>query len=129
MKDSNWNWWNLYIDDTVTNIVWSIYLDKSVFNYKSLYSWANPTNLWILTQSDSIANFKNQLYIQGSLFSENTIWGSRAHPLQCPYYITAYCNEEEAQKYDLNYLRRYFRFDSDLNSTLDTVANLWNSAN
>ncbi len=121
LKDSNWNWWNLYIDDTVTNIVWSIYLDKSVFNYSAILNR-------VTLQSDSIANFKNQLYIQGSLFSENTIWGSRANPLQCPYYITVACSQEEAQKYDLNYLRRYFRFDSNLDSILDTVANSWYSA-
>jgi len=35
----------------------------------------------------------------------------------------------EAQKYDLNFLRRYFRYDSDDDGSLDTIANGGISAN
>jgi len=52
---------------------------------------------------------KNQLYIYGTLFTENTIGASKNIIPVCPYYIDdSVCTQAEAQKYDLNYIRRYF---------------------
>ena len=100
LKNSNWVWWNIYIDPSVTRIDWIMYADKSLisYNWTELDWW---TNQYVL---------RNQLYIYGSVFSENTIWGARETPPVCPYYIDAStCNLPNiAQKYDLNFLRRYF---------------------
>ncbi len=104
LSDINWNGWNIYIDPSVTNIVWTMYADKALISYNWLELW------WWMDQN----LLKNQLHIYGSIFSENTLWWSINNI--CPYYITSgdcitWNNQEkrmEAQKYDLNYLRRYF---------------------
>lgn len=57
-----------------------------------------------------ISELKNQLYIFGSLISYNTIGGARANPVTCPAVIPS-CTQDNAQKYDLNYLRRYYLFE------------------
>ncbi|MDD3302290.1 MAG: InlB B-repeat-containing protein, partial [Candidatus Gracilibacteria bacterium] len=75
----------------------------------------------------TFSELKNQLYIYGSLFSENTVGGSRANPLKCPYYITTCTSIEEAQKYDLNYLRRYYLKDTNGDGVGDTSAGLLGS--
>lgn len=99
LKDNNWNWWNIYIDPNVSYIKAVMYADKSLISY----DWTNE--LWWDT---NFTTLKNQLYILGSVFSENTIGWSRWFPIKCPYYITNCSSVEEAQKYDLNYLRRYY---------------------
>lgn len=102
LKDDNWKWGKIYIDPNVTQIHASLYADKSVLSF-------DGTNELSISTPQSI--LKNQLYIYGTVFSENSIWGSRSNPLVCPYYKKvdpAYvCTLEESQKYDLNYLRRY----------------------
>jgi len=70
LKDDDWKWWNVYIKPSVTNIVWSIYADKSILSYDTTYcaSWELTTSCgW--TQ----AVLANQLYIYGQVFAENTI--------------------------------------------------------
>lgn len=39
----------------------------------------------------------------------------------CPYFINTLCSAL-SQKYDLNYLRRYFRYDSDNDTILDSFS-------
>ena len=116
----NGKWWNIYINPDVTDIHAILYADKSVIS-------ANDMNAnWFIEATEeydggnSVASDLNrQLYIKGSIFSENTIWGSRKNPIACPYFVNTGCDIETAQKYDLNYLRRYFRYDSDGNGSLD----------
>lgn len=48
----------------------------------------------------------NQLYINGSVISRNTIGGSQKTPLSCPYTIEN-CTKDEAAIYDWNYFRTY----------------------
>lgn len=98
LKDKNWNWWNIYIDPSVTNIVWTLFAEKSII----WYNWTNEID-W----STEIKILKNQLHIYWNVFSENTIWWSRESTPRCPYFIWS-CDLEIAQKYDLNYLRRYY---------------------
>jgi hypothetical protein len=110
MKNPEWKWWNIYIHPGVTRIDWILYADKSLISYNwSELDWS--TNQYTL---------RNQLYINGSVFSENTIWWARETPPICPYYIdTTTCNSPNiAQKYDLNFLRRYF-------TTWATIINWW----
>ena len=99
LKDKNWKWWNLYIEPEVTNIVWNIFVEKSII----AYNWINELDWY-----SDITNFKNQLHIYGSIASYNTLWWSKKDPLECPYYINDCSDQKVAQKYDINYLRRYF---------------------
>ncbi len=99
LEDQNGNGWNLYIDPNVTNISATIYADKSLISYNG------TEEIW---SSAATSELKNQLYIHGTLFTENTIWGS-INPLRCPYYIEeSNCDFNAAKKFDLNFTRRYF---------------------
>ncbi len=100
-KDANNNGWNLYIDPLVTNVVGAYIVDGSLMSYDSIK--------WVLGANASIADLKNQLHIFGTIVSENTIGWSRQIPTKCPNLLNAPCaNIADAQKYDLNYLRRYY---------------------
>lgn len=88
--------WNIYIHPSVTDIHANIYADRSVISYNGAQLDGNT--------GDSVLS--NQLYIYWSIFSENTLWGADAMPIICPFYISS-CDEADAKKYDLNYLRRY----------------------
>jgi len=101
MKDNNWNWGKLYIDPKVSRIDAAIYVDKSIISYNNIWWEISPNNWGTYTV------LKNQLYIHGSVFSENTIGGARLSPPVCPYYEKNSCTLDKAQKYDLNYLRRW----------------------
>lgn len=92
--------WNVYIDPSVTDVHASMFVDRSIMSYN------NWTELDGNTPASALAN---QLYIFWSVFSENTLWTSRSSIPLCPFYIpAASCNLTLAQKYDFNYLRRYF---------------------
>jgi hypothetical protein len=101
LKNSNWKWWKLYIDPSVTEIQAAIYVDKSIVSYRN----------WELSSNSNYDLLKNQLYIYWAVFSENTIWGSFKTPPVCPYYVSS-CTQEEAQKYDLNFLRSWYENNS-----------------
>lgn len=101
-KDEAGNGGNLYIDPNITNIVGTYIIDGSVMSYSDILGEIGVGD---------ITTLKNQLYIYGSIVSENTIGGSRMSPLRCPSLINTTCATiNEAQKYDLNYLRRYYLF-------------------
>lgn len=101
LKDNAWNWWNVYIDPWVKNISANIFAEKSLisYNWTTELDWSTPAS-----------TLNNQLRIYWSVFSYNTIWWSAKTPLECPYYVPASnCDtKSKAQKYDLNYLRRYY---------------------
>ena len=102
LTDEDGNGWNVYIHPRVTNMVGTIFAEKSVISF----DWTNE--LWGGTDQETL---KNQLHIFGSVFSENTIWGSRSIQLACPYYVLdSDCDQDTAQKYDMNYLRRFFTY-------------------
>lgn len=46
----------------------------------------------------------NQLYIYGSIVSNNTIGGASKSPVECPYFV-ATCDLAKAKLYDLEYFR------------------------
>lgn len=56
--------------------------------------------------SDS-KNATAQLFLRGSVISDNTIGGASMTPLKCPYGATGTCSDQEAKRYDLNYFRFY----------------------
>jgi hypothetical protein len=111
LKDKDNNGWNIYIDPSVTRIDGILYADKSLVSY----DWSNE-----LDSNTPNSTLANQLYIYGTVFSENTIWWSAKSPPDCPYYIE--CSDVSvAQKYDLNFLRSY-RMRTD-----GTTANGWSN--
>jgi len=129
LKDTAGNGWNVYVHPSVTDIHGVIYADKAVMS-------ANDTNLNGSIQTSEIygsgtaaSTLNNQLYILGSIFSENTIGWSRANPVECPYYLSCTL-PSEAQQYDLNYLRRYVLVDHDDNGvTPEIPAYGWSESN
>jgi hypothetical protein len=106
LKDDNGNGWNLYISPNITNMVWSYIIDGSLISYNG-----TEIDVW------DISTLKNQLYIYGSIVSENTIGGSRMSggvwQVKCPSLLNIEnCTTALAQKYDLNYLRRYYLYNN-----------------
>ena len=96
--------WNIYIEPSVTDIHAIMYADRSLISYK----WANAVGARELDGSTPASELANQLYIQGSVFSENTIGASTKLTPECPYYVEdSACNPDSSVKYDLNFLRRY----------------------
>lgn len=91
--------WNVYINPSVRDIHASMFVDRSILSY----------NGSVLDGNTSATVLENQLYIYGSIFSENTIGTSRSTVPVCPFHVpSTSCTREEAQAYDFNYLRRYF---------------------
>jgi hypothetical protein len=123
LKDENQKGWNLYISPDVTYLSSQIYVDKAIYSWYSS-SWdGEDMIIYSVNTNQNILN--NQLYIFWQVFSENTIWWSRENPPICPYFDKSSCDVEKAQKYDLNYLRRYYTYDSDNDWTKDSIANSW----
>ena len=104
--------WNIYIDPDVRDVHAIMYTNKSIISYDGSSEIDGNTNASVIN---------DQLYILGTVFSENTIGGSRKSAPECPFYVAASdCDTaQKAQKYDLNYLRRYFMYDSNGDGTPD----------
>ena len=124
LKDTQGRGGNIYIDPNVTDISAVFYSEKSLMSARDQNNDTIISPTEIYSSQSSINTLANQLYIHGSVFSENTLWGSRSNPLICPYYVDC-STSEEAQKYDLNYMRRYTLVDTDNNNIPDTPANGW----
>jgi len=103
--------WNILIDSSVTDIHASLYADRSLLSSVG----------GVIADGDTPdTSLVNQLYIQGSIFSENTTWWAIETPYICPFFEQALCTQTLAKKYDLSFLRRYIlvsEVDEDWNST------------
>ena len=106
----------------MTDIHAVLYAEKTIMSARDINGDRQISMTEIHNQNTPIATLANQLYIRGSLFSENTIGGSRSSPVECPYYINC-VTSNDAQSYDLNFLRRYVRIDTDSDGIPDTIAN------
>ncbi len=100
LKNNSWNWWNIYIHPDVLEVDAVLYADRAIVSYDG--SEISPDNWW------TYEYLSKQLYIYWTVFSNNTIgWSVDTSNLKCPFYITT-CNLDTAQKYDMNYLRRWY---------------------
>ena len=95
LEDASGNGGTIYIQGSIKNISAALFADKSII------SGSNSTTYYSDTRSAT-----NQLYIQGTLISDNTIGGASMTPLKCPYNVTG-CDDITAKRYDLNYFRFY----------------------
>lgn len=103
LADENGKWWSVYIDPSVTNIVGTYFVEKAVMSGKK-----EGPNVVTYDSTISIDILRNQLYLYGNIISQNTIGWARKEPYICPPFVQEPCTESTAQKYDLNYIRRYF---------------------
>lgn len=109
LMDDDYNWWSIYIHKDVTHIDAFLYAEKGVSTYK--WDWDDPE--FNLTQHER----RHQLYIEGSLWSFNTMWWSTRDEPECPYFVqlddTETCDTETSRKYDLEFLRRTYLVSAD----------------
>jgi hypothetical protein len=110
---------NVYIAPNVTNIQANIYADGSVFSYDGNAADINSDGEPVFTdEADRFGKLKNQLYIEGSIASQNTIGGAVATPLPIlgdgstttageGNYGATPAGRSQARLYDLNFLRYY----------------------
>ena len=104
IEDDSWNGWNIYMTNNVKNIDAIIYADNSVISGPSI---------WIFYTDDEK---NNQLLVNWSIISDNTIGWADMVPMRCPLDIT--CNTfEEAKRYDFNYFRSYINWLSGLSAS------------
>lgn len=94
LKDDTGVGGNIYITKDVKNIAAVLYADKSIIS-------GNGTSYYSDAQTAT-----GQLFIEGSIISDNTIGGASMTPLKCPYNVTG-CNDIVAKRYDLNFFRFY----------------------
>lgn len=59
----------------------------------------------LIAEGAVIGSGSRQLYIHGTIISNNSIGGSRKVPRECPYFDNNPCNAYRSKKYDLEYLR------------------------
>lgn len=105
--DTTWKGWNIYINPTVSEINAVLYADRAfasadditILRSTDLDRAISPDNGW------TYEYLNRQLYIYWTVFSNNTIGWSVQTPYLCPFYISN-CTLDNAQKYDMNYLRR-----------------------
>ncbi len=88
LSDSVGKWWVIVIDPAVTDL-----------------------NLSLVTDRHITSSGDNQLSINGSIISSNTLGDTLARI--CPYYVTTTCDTTESGKYDFENMRAGFRDLSD----------------
>lgn len=99
LKDDAGGGWNIYIKNNVQRI------DASLVAEGSLIS-GDPT-LYYVDQNDAWALLVKQLYVYGTIISQNTIGGASVpgQPV-CPT-LSLLCNDQIATHYDLEHMRYY----------------------
>lgn len=101
--EKDWKGWDIFIDNRVTKIEAVLYADKSLLTTSDWKIILSAKNGWTYNL------LKDQLHIYGTVFSNNTIWGSISLPKPiCPYYVKENCDEDKAQEYDLYNFRRWY---------------------
>lgn len=101
---------HVYIDPSVTNIQANIFADGSVFSAKTTDTFDALGQPVYASTTDQENKLKyNQLFIQGSLASQNTVGGSTlSEPIKGDGTKTTGVNKIlQSRLYDLNYLRYY----------------------
>ena len=118
-----WNWsynkWNIFIRDNVQFIQATLIADWSILSYAVVEYWWDLKKKVLFNWSDRKILFRNQLVIEGSLVSKNTIWWYSVWVCPNLIYWTQWenntCDETDVdlqfnlmKMYDLHYLREYY---------------------
>ena len=113
-EDVTWNIWIVVLADSYNaetkNDVWNVYVENDVKKIEA-YIYAKG---WFISADHTWKKYtdyqlrQNKLYLKGSLFSSNTIWWSEKWENTCflPWWKKTE-NCELAERYDLNYIRKY----------------------
>lgn len=129
LEDANGNGGNIYVHPDVTDISAVLYADRAVMTAIDSDNSGSISGTEVFDGTSDPADFSDQLYIYGSVFSENTIGWARSIPRECPYYVAICDTAQTAERYDLNYLRRYVLEDHDSDpGTPDIPAFGWQSS-
>lgn len=92
---------NVFIKDSVKHI------QSSIFSEGTIYSGTDKLNLYNDSGEEVTSLPPNQLYVLGSLISQNTIgWATQSGAATCPF-TESNCSYQNAVKYDFNYFRAY----------------------
>jgi hypothetical protein len=103
LKDNNGKGGNIIISEDVRRIYSMLYAEGAIFSgKKNLGTW----NIEPYITDWPFAIPARQLYIKWLLISKNTIWWARQDPYICPVTVDN-CDQETAEKYDLNYFRTF----------------------
>lgn len=98
---------HVYILNTVSNIQANIYADGSIFSYETgLGEKLDGRPDYADESAYELSTKYNQLYIEGSVASQNTVGGASRSPMINGSGKTT-TDLLEARQYDLNYLRMY----------------------
>lgn len=113
IANDNKNGWML-VDPSVTNI------DAFLFAQGPMVSYDEVENIFYSKTLTTERKLRNQLYINGSILTLNTITGSRQATPECPYMVDN-CTTEVAQMFDLVYTRRFTLGSISLFAPFDTA--------
>jgi len=114
IQDENGNGGNIYIDPAITNLVGGYYSEGTMVSALDTDNNDNISDDEIFDGFSTNRNLLvNQLFVQGTLISKNTIGGSRQNPIEFPEgYDSSSCSsgsdeQKCAERFDLNYLRNF----------------------
>lgn len=113
---------NVYILNTVTDLNANLFLDGSVFSYSGVAPEATVFPVWG-TDELRLEALMDQLYLNGSIVSRNTVNGSLDSDGDGYYALgdgTETSSYEEAREYDLNRLRQFRQCFPLVGGILDT---------
>lgn len=100
---------HVYIHNTVTNVQANIFADGSVFSYYDKAQGFQPDGRPVFADVNDYEDKTryHQLFIEGSVASQNTIGGSTRMPRIDGMGIEVGSDVLRARQYDLNFLRMY----------------------
>lgn len=95
----------MFIDPKITNIDAFLFAQGPMVSYDANEKILGK-NFFYSNDVARTSSLSNQLYINGSILTLNTITGARQNPLECPY-IVDNCTSSIAQIFDLTYTRSF----------------------
>ena len=136
---SNYSKWNIFIKENVQVIQSNLIADWSVLSYAivNYWAWAKIKSLFSFWERKAL--FRNQLIIEWSSISKNTIWGNDED--QCPsmiYWNNNICDIVDndlrtyiTAMYDLHFLREYYPSISKIEFSpgINVVSPIWHLIN
>lgn len=124
LNTTNWwsyKWWNIFVKNDITNLNSFIFANWALISYAWEIWWSDYQTQESMTQKE----LNNQLYIKWVMWTSNTLWSSRSQTAKCPYFVSETCTSEVAQRYDIEYIRRFFLTSVSEYSWNDVTSNVY----